>query len=102
MVDCLGWDAWYDRMPGSDPDILHVVGQIGCPSSATSLSIDYTNEGVMDDSALIALLLMVDEPAMGDDQYVEKEIPWSDRVAGIETVRIHGPCPQQVRVREVS
>jgi hypothetical protein len=95
------WDAWYNLMPGADAEILHVVGEVEVPSSSIALRLEPTNEGIVDDPTLIALKLVVERPEAGDDMMAKKEVSWEDRAPGIKRVRIDGPCPDMVEVRDI-
>lgn len=103
MVDCKEWDAWYNRMPGTNDEDLHVAGKVGCPSSSIDPRLEPDNEGVVDDPSLFVLKLFAEPPPIGDDMYVEKDVAWADNVgAGIKRVEIRGACQAMIPVREAS
>ena len=101
MVKCLDqWDAWYNRMPGAEDPNLYVSGKVGCESSSIELSLEPDNEGPFDDPALFVLRLRASSPPVGDDQYVEKDVDWSDDVGpDIKRVQIRGECEAEIPVR---
>jgi hypothetical protein len=85
------WSAWYNRMPGPDPDPdLHVSGICSLESSNITVQLEPDNEGIIDDPELFVLKLVVTKPAIHDDRYVEREVTWQKNVGpGIKRVRIN-------------
>ena len=100
-MECFDWDAWYDKMPGADHDVLHVAGRCQVASSSIELWLEPGNEGIVDDPELIVLELRANEPPAGDDMMVEKEVSWKGRAPGIKRVRIQGGARAGVTVRDV-
>jgi hypothetical protein len=102
MAECRDWDAWYNRMPGTNDPELHVSGTCGLPSSQAKASLELGNIGIYPEPGAIALDLTVEEPPVGDTQYVEREVSWSgDLGPDIQTVLIRGDADAQVSVRIV-
>jgi hypothetical protein len=102
-VECFGWEAWYDKMPGkNDPD-LHVAGTCRVMSSSTEVSLELGDVGVVPEPGVVALQLEVVEAEFGDDLVTEKSVSWSGDVGpDIEKVRIQGDTDTvEVPVKEV-
>lgn len=88
---CRDWDAWYNRMPGSEDRNLHVAGTCECESSSIQLSLKPYNEGIVDEPDLFVLRLEVQRPDVGDTQWVEKQVSWEGPAGGaIKRVRVVG------------
>lgn len=90
-MDCHDWSAWYNRMPGANDPKLHVSGQCSLPSSSIRVELVPGNEGIVDEPDLFVLELVVDEPDVGDTQFIERDITWIGNAGpDIERVRIQG------------
>lgn len=86
-------------MPGKDDNRLHVVGKIGCSSSATKIMLSPGNEGVVDDPDLFVLDVKITEPEVGDDRYREVDVEWAEDVGQhAKRVEIRGDCKAVVDV----
>jgi hypothetical protein len=98
-MDCREWEAWYNRMPGTNDSRLHVAGKCTLESSSISISLAPGNEGVADEPDLFVLELSVDRPSAGDTQVVERDVSWvGDAGHSIERVRIQGEASAEVTV----
>ena len=99
MVTCTDWTAWYNRMPGTDDRELHVAGKVECESSSIQLSLELDSDGIVDEPDLIALRLTATMPAIGDTQWIVKDVGWSGDVGpDITRVRIQGDCQAEIPV----
>ncbi len=101
MIDCADWDAWYNKMPGADDEILHVAGSCELPSSSFELKLDLGNEGPTDDPKVVVLQLTVVRPPAGDDRLDTRSVSWQDTMPGIAQVRIQGETEASINVRDI-
>lgn len=98
-MDCRDWEAWYNRMPGTNDPRLHVAGKCTLESSSISISLVPGNEGIVDEPDLFVLDLRVERPDIGDTQVVERDVSWvGDAGPSIARVRIQGGASAQVSV----
>jgi hypothetical protein len=103
-VTCSEWSAWYDDMPGPDPNPeLHVSAQCKFSSGSIKWTLEPDNEGPVDDPSLLVLRFTAKVPEAGTDDYVEKEITWRDDVGpDIKRVEIRGDASAKIKVQRVS
>lgn len=101
---CADWKAWYDEMPGPEPDPnLYVAAECTFSSGSITWSLKPGNEGVVDDPELFVLDLEVSVPDGGTDDFVEETIHWSgDAGRGIKRVEIRGDAHEVIEVKPVS
>lgn len=98
-MECSDWSAWYNRMPGIDDPNLHVAGKCGFRSGSMSAELVLGNEGTIDEPDLIVLELRLDDPPIGDTQYVDREVVWEGDVGpDISRVRIQGATRAEIKV----
>ncbi len=101
MTECVEWEAWYNKMPGTDDPELHVSGLCKLESSTIEVTLEPGNEGSVDEPDLFVLECTIERPGFGDTQYVEKPISWQDDVGpDIKRVRIQGDAHAEVEVRD--
>lgn len=101
-MECLGWDAWYNRMPGAGDDDLHVAGKCRLESSSIGSRLVPSNEGIIDDPDVFVLSLEVERLPVGDYMLDEREVSSrGDAVQTVKRVRIQGGVSAEVPVREV-
>lgn len=101
-VECLKWDAWYNRMPGADDKDLHVLGTCNLASVSTELSLEPGDPGINPEPGVFVLELTAETPEVCLDQVDEgRQIEWrGDAGDGIERVRIIGAADASIEVRE--
>lgn len=102
VVACLEWNAWYNRQPPDEDPRLHVVGRIRCRSGDIRLSLEPTNEGIVNEADLFVLRLGYSGDLKTDDE-VERDVEWADVVEGeIKRVEIRGECAAMIQVKIIS
>lgn len=85
------WSAWRNRMPKSEDPKVYVAGTCVLDSSSTTVHLEPTNEGWVDDPAVYALKLVVERPDIGDTQSIERTVDWNGDVEPtVNRVRIDG------------
>lgn len=95
------WSAWYNRMPGQHDPNLHVAGRCGFRSGSMTWTLEPDNEGVDDDPELAVLRFTVEMPAVGTDDFVEREVSWTGDVGpDVKRVQIRGDADVEIPVIE--
>jgi hypothetical protein len=102
MLDCGGWDAWRNEMPGSDDPNLHVTGECRLPSSSIDLKLEVTNQGINPNPEVLLLALTSSKPDVGDDVMTVKQVTWEGRADRAKRVHIRGEADVAVEVRIAS
>jgi hypothetical protein len=102
VVECKEWRAWYNREPIATDERLHVAGRVRCLSSDIKLTLEPTNEGVVDDPELFVLTFGYSGERKTDD-IAELDVTWAGDVGDdIKSVEIHGECQAQIDVQILS
>ncbi len=95
--DCGSWEAWRNRMPGDDPDrgmMVRVTGSCECDRDGYEISLEPTNEGIVDDPSLIALRCVIKEPDIGPTVMTQQQVEWEEPTDEAVT-RIRIDCGDQ-------
>lgn len=103
MVRSIEWSAWYDHQPGggSDRDLLRVAGKCEVDSSSVELSLEPTNEGIVDDPDVVVLALCEKRPDVGTDDMAVKDVSTEVREGGVKVVHLRGLVDEVITVEEV-
>jgi hypothetical protein len=85
-------EAWYNRMPGTDDDDLHVAGTCSLSSVSTELSLEPGDPGFDREPGVFNLQLTASTPDACLDQVDEgRQVEWrGDPGEEIKRVRIFG------------
>jgi len=79
-------------MPGADPDrgkIVRVSGTCQCESDGYEITLEPTNEGVIDDPSLMALRCVIESPEEGPTVMTDEPVNWEGAVeASVTRIRI--------------
>jgi hypothetical protein len=97
-VECDGWEAWYNRMPGTDDRDLRVVGICHLPSSNIQASLERADDLDLEPKE-VALRLQLTRPPVGDTRIDDRPVRWQEDVgADVERVRIVGDAEASIKV----
>jgi len=97
-IECT-WEAWYNRMPGTDDPDLYVLGRCKLPSGSIQITLELGNVGTPPPPDLVALDCTVDVPEVGTSDYTERDVPWQDDVGpDVKRVRIQKDLNAEIEV----
>jgi hypothetical protein len=101
-VECFGWEAWCNHMPGAGDGDLHVVGTCRLASVSTELSLEPGDPGPNPEPEVFVLQLTAETPEICLDQVDEgRQVEWrGDAGSEIKRVRIIGAADAEIEVRE--
>jgi len=86
-------DSWQAAATSDDSGRqLVVIGEGSCTQGGFSLRLEPTNEGIVDDPAVIALRLVVEAPEMGTDVITPAHVEYRMKVGeAVNRVRVDTP-----------
>ncbi len=84
--DIKTWNAHVHEADGKRT--LHVTGEGECTSSGHTLSLERTNEGIIDNPDVIAIALKIDEPEVGADVITPETVEGIFEIGGDPATRV--------------